>query len=95
MRLRACQAGQAVIGILQYGGPVRIDAAEFVDSYQVNVPLFGEVLMSYGGQQERAVPWQAVIHGPSVPSWIDGWHMPTRLVGVKIFRTGSRASWPG
>lgn len=88
MRLRARQAGPAVIGTLQYGGPVRVDAAEFVDSYQVNVPLFGEVLMSYGGQQERAVPWQAVVHGPSAPSWIDGWHVPTRLVGLKIFRTG-------
>lgn len=88
MRLRARPAGPTVIGTLQYGGPVRIDAAEFVDSYQVNVPLFGEVLMSYGGQQERATLRRAVIHGPSAPSWIDGWRVPTRLIGLKIFRTG-------
>ena len=80
--------GPVIIGTLQYAGPVRIDAAEFIDSYQVNVPLFGEVLMSYGGQQERAAPWRAVVHGPTAPSWIDGWHVPTRLVGLKIFRTG-------
>ena len=92
MRLRACRVGPAVIGTLQYGGPVRIAAAEFVDSYQVNVPLFGEVLMNYGARQDRATPRQAVIHGPSAPSWIDGWHVPTRLVGLKIFRTGRRPS---
>jgi AraC-like DNA-binding protein len=88
MRLAARPAGPIVIGTLQYGGPVRIDGAEFVDSYQVNVPLFGEVLMSYGGQQQRALPSRAVIHGPSAPTWIDGWHVPTRLIGLKIFRTG-------
>ena len=88
MRQRAYQVGPAIIGTLQYGGPVRIDAAEFIDSYQVNVPLFGEVLMSYGGQQERATPRRAVVHGPTAPSWIDGWHVPTRLIGLKIFRTG-------
>lgn len=88
MRLAARPAGPIVIGTLQYGGPVRIDGAEFVDSYQVNVPVFGEVLMSYGGQEKRALPRQAVIHGPSAPTWIDGWHVPTRLIGLKIFRTG-------
>jgi AraC-like DNA-binding protein len=88
MRLRARRIGPLVIGTLQYGGPVRIAAAEFVDSYQVNVPLFGEVLMNYGARQDRATPRQAVIHGPCAPSWIDGWHVPTRLVGLKIFRTG-------
>jgi len=88
MRLCARPVGPAVIGTLQYSGPVRVEAAEFVDSYQVNVPVFGEVLMSYGGLQERATPQRAVIHGPSAPTWIDGWHRPTRLVGLKIFRTG-------
>jgi AraC-like DNA-binding protein len=88
MRLSARTAGPIVIGTLQYGGPVRIDGAEFVDSYQVNVPVFGEVVMSYGGQQQRALPSRAVIHGPSAPTWIDGWHVPTRLIGLKIFRAG-------
>jgi AraC-like DNA-binding protein len=88
MRLSARPAGPIVIGTLQYGGPVRIDGAEFVDSYQVNVPVFGEVLMCYGGQEQRALPGRAVIHGPSAPTWIDGWHVPTRLIGLKIFRTG-------
>jgi integrase len=37
MRLTAHPAGPMVVGTLQYGGPVRIDCAEFVDSYQVNV----------------------------------------------------------
>lgn len=95
LRLRARRVGPAVIGTLQYGGPVRIDAAEFVDSYQVNVPLYGEVLMDYGGRQERATPQRAVIHGPSAPSWIDGWHVPTRLVGLKIFRTGLEGELAG
>ena len=56
MRLAAHPAGPIVVGTLQYGGPVRIDCAEFVDSYQVNVPVFGEVLMSYGGDEQLAVP---------------------------------------
>jgi AraC-like DNA-binding protein len=88
MRLSARPAGPVVIGTLQYGGPVRIDGAEFVDSYQVNVPVFGEVVMSYGGHQQRALPSRAVIHGPSAPTWIDGWYVPTRLIGLKIFRPG-------
>src|SRR5579863_2920916 len=88
MRLAARPAGPIVAGTLQYGGPVRIDCAEFVDSYQVNVPAFGEVRMGYGGQEQRALPGLAVIHGPSAPNWIDGWHVPTRLIALKIFRKG-------
>jgi AraC-like DNA-binding protein len=88
MRLRAREAGPTVIGTLRYGGPVRVDAAEFVDSYQVNVPAFGAVVMGYGGQQEHATPRQAVVHGPSAPSWIDGWQVPTQLIGLKISRAG-------
>ena len=88
MRLAAHPAGPIVVGTLQYGGPVRIDCAEFVDSYQVNVPVFGEVLMSYGGDEQLAAPQRAVIHGPSAPNSIDGWHVPTRLIGLKIFRMG-------
>lgn len=88
MRLRASEAGPVVVGTLAYGGPVRIDGAEFVDSYQVNVPAFGAVLTGYGGQQEHSTPQRAVVHGPSAPSWIDGWHVPTRLIGLKISRAG-------
>ena len=88
MRLRARKAGPTVVGTLQYGIPVRIDAVEFVDSYQVNFPLYGQVMMGYGGQQEHATPQRAVIHGPSAPNWIDGWHVPTVLLALKISRTG-------
>lgn len=88
MRLCARQVGPAVIGTLRYGGPVRIDAAEFIDSYQVNVPAFGEVIMGYGGQQEHATPQRAVVHGPCAPSWIDGWQVPTQLIGLKVSRQG-------
>lgn len=88
MHLRASAIGPIVIGTLEYRTPVRIEAAEFVDSYQVNLPLYGGVLMSYAGREHRATIHQAVVHGPSAPTMIDGWKVPTRILGVKIARTG-------
>lgn len=88
MKLRASTLGPIVIGTLEYRTPVRIEAAEFIDSYQVNVPLYGGVVMSYAGREQRATTRQAVVHGPAAPTVIDGWRVPTRLLGVKIIRAG-------
>jgi len=77
MRLRACRVGPAVIGTLQYGGPVRIAAAEFVDSYQVNVPLFvlsapdrprACVTFKAEATQKRKIGWSVEVAGTGLGS---------------------------
>lgn len=84
MHLRASPIGPIVIGALEYRTPVSIRAAEFLDSYQVNLPLYGDVLMSYAGREHRATTRQAVVHGPAAPSRVDGWRTPARLLAVKV-----------
>ncbi|MFV0375328.1 AraC family transcriptional regulator [Microbacterium sp.] len=88
MRLRASRIGPVVIGTLEYRSHVRIEAPRYVDSYQVNLPLTGAVSMTYGARTAAATPRTAIVHGISAATAIEGWSVPTRLLGVKLLRSG-------
>lgn len=86
MHLRATATGPILTGTLSYDLPVQVHAAEFVDSYQVNLALRGEVLMTYGRREQLATTDIGAVHGPSAPSILTGWERPAEILGVKFGR---------
>ncbi|MGO1769364.1 MAG: AraC family transcriptional regulator [Microbacterium sp.] len=86
MHLRATATGPILTGTLSYDLPVEVRAAEFLDSYQVNLALHGEVLMTYGRREQPATTDIGAVHGPIAPSIMAGWARPAQLLGVKFAR---------
>ncbi|GAA3668930.1 AraC family transcriptional regulator [Microbacterium marinilacus] len=86
LRLRAGTLGPVLVGTLEYRTATRVDSAEFVDSYEVNLMTHGRVLMTYGRSQGVATATTAAVHGPVEPSTLQGWREPARMLGVKLDR---------
>ncbi|MEO7123328.1 MAG: AraC family transcriptional regulator [Lacisediminihabitans sp.] len=82
----AVSKGPVTLGWLKYNGEIHLETGELADSYQVNAPVTGTFMLTYGRQSALGNPQRAVIHGPTRPTTIEGWGEPTRMLGVKIDR---------
>jgi AraC-like DNA-binding protein len=84
MRLKAVDVAAVTVGILEYSTPVRIQTGALKDAYQINFPLHGHLKMTYGPQQILASPTVAAIHGFELPTGLEGWDRPARMLGLKV-----------
>ncbi|UOR01118.1 AraC family transcriptional regulator [Leucobacter allii] len=82
----AARLGAVTAGLLSYSSSVRIDTEPYLTSFQMNVPLRGQLRTSVGGRRVDATRARAAVYGPDVPTAISGWEQPCVMLAVKMDR---------
>jgi AraC-like DNA-binding protein len=98
MRLRSARVGPLLIGSLGYDVEVRIETTAALEtSYEVNVPLCGQLESWVDGRAVVGDPATAIVTPPSSSSVLRGFGPGRPLLGFKIDRaaldTHYRALW--
>ena len=85
-RMDATALGPVTIGWLTYDTPVRIETAEFEDSYQVNLVAHGVMPARCGHEEIIGTPGVAMVYRPDRPTAFSGWQTPEPMLAIKIDR---------
>ncbi|WP_218780525.1 AraC family transcriptional regulator [Rhodococcus sp. NCIMB 12038] len=88
MRMTAASFGPVTLGRLDYSTEVEIFTNELLDSYQVNIPMRGELITGSGRSRTVANPHRAAVYRCDQRSLLRGWASPypTPVLALKIDR---------
>lgn len=88
MRMTAASLGAVTLGRLDYSTEVEIYTNELRDSYQVNIPMRGELITGSGPTRTVATPHRAAVYRCDQRSLLRGWASPypTPVLALKIDR---------
>jgi len=88
MRMTAASFGPVTLGRLDYSTEVEIFTNELRDSYQVNIPMRGELVTGSGRARTVATPHRAAVYRCDQRTLLRGWASPypTPVLALKIDR---------
>lgn len=88
LKMMTATLGPVTIGRVTYSTEVEIHTGELRDSYQVNIPMRGELATSSGRSRTVANPHRAAVYRCDQRSELRGWssQYPSPLLGIKIER---------
>ncbi len=93
MSLYAVELGPVSVGLLGYGGEVRVETGELETAYQVNVPLNGYLCTRAGTAEVCASPDTAAVYRPDDRTMLQGWAGGGQVFGLKITRAALEAAF--
>ncbi|MEW1963591.1 AraC family transcriptional regulator [Microbacterium sp. NPDC077644] len=86
LSLSSYRRGAMTLGSIQYSAGAHVVTGSIWDSYQINVPLRGEVRTERDGQAIIASASRAAVYGLHQHEF-SGFDAPTQMIGVKFERT--------